>query len=88
MKRLEKRLVEEVNREAEELLKFFNKKYGQKVKSIVRLVGPNYIYFTNGSIVKIYFDGYSEEEVKFISGLIFLYIAVLDTDLNVELAFN
>ena len=71
MKRLEKRLTEEVNKEAEEFLRFFNKKNGQKVKSIVRLVGPNYIYFTNRLIVKVYFDGYPEEEVKFLNGLIF-----------------
>ena len=71
MKRLGKRLTEEVNKEAEEFLGFFNKKHGQKVKSIVRLVGPNYIYFTNGSIIKVYFDGYPEEDIKYVSGLIF-----------------
>ena len=68
MKRLEKRLIEEVNREAEEFLKYFKEK--RPGKEIVRLVGPNYIYFTNGSIIKVYFDGY-QEEAKFVSGLIF-----------------
>ena len=71
MKRLGKRLTEEVNKEAEEFLRFFNKKHKQDIVSIVRLVGPNYIYFTNGSIVKVYFDGYPEEGAKFINGLIF-----------------
>jgi hypothetical protein len=70
VKRLEKRLVEEVNCKAEEFLEYFKKKRPGG-KELVRLVGPNYIYFTNGSIIKVYFDGYQEEEVKFINGLIF-----------------
>jgi hypothetical protein len=70
VKRLGKRLTEEVNKEAEEFLRFFNKKRGQKAKRAVRLVGPNYVYFTNGSIVKVYFDGYPEKDV-FASGLRF-----------------
>jgi hypothetical protein len=69
VKRLGKRLTEEVNCEAEEFLEYFREK--RPGKELVRLVGPNYIYFTNGSIIKVYFDGYPEEEVKFVSGLIF-----------------
>ena len=69
MKRLDKRLIEEVNREAEEFLEYFKEK--RSGKEIVRLVGPNYIYFTNGSIIKVCFDGYPEEEAKFVCGLIF-----------------
>jgi len=69
VKRLEKRLTEEVNKEAEGFLEYFKKK--RSGKELVRLVGPNYIYFTNGSIIKVYFDGYPEEDVKFINGLIF-----------------
>ena len=69
MKRLGKRLTEEVNRKAEEFLEYFKER--RPGKELVRLVGPNYIYFTNGSVVKVYFDGYLEEEVKFVSGLIF-----------------
>ena len=69
MKRLGKRLTEEVNKEAEKFLEYFKEK--RTGKEIVRLVGPNYIYFTNGSIIKVCFDGYPEEEAKFISGLIF-----------------
>ena len=69
MKRLGKRLTEEVNKEAEEFLEYFKEK--RLGKETVRLIGPNYIYFTNGSIIKVYFDGYTEEYVKFVNGLIF-----------------
>ncbi len=61
-----------------------------------------YYYFLSDSYKSIKnLDDYDTEKKKrlvylsflaslliFISGLIFLYIAVLDTDLNVELAFN
>ena len=69
MKRLEKRLIEEVNREAEEFLEYFKEK--RPGKGFVMLVGPNYIYFTKGSIIKVCFEGHPEEEAKFANGLIF-----------------
>ena len=68
MKRSIRRLLCEVNYEAEELLGFYKERGTRK---IVRLVGPNYIYFTNGSLVKVYFDGYPEEESMYLSGLVF-----------------
>ena len=69
MKRLEKRLLEEVNREAEEFLEYFREK--RLGKELVRLVGPNYVYFTNGSIIKVYSDDPEEEGIIIVSGLTF-----------------
>ena len=50
----------------EEFLEYFKEK--KPGKRIVRLVGPNYIYFANGSIVKVYFD---DQKEGIISGLTF-----------------
>ena len=66
MKRLTKGLLREVNHESELLTPKYLRSTG-----ISKLVGPNYIYFTNGSLVKVYFDGYPEEESMYLSGLVF-----------------
>ena len=69
MKRLGKRLTEEVNRESEKFLEYFREK--RPGKELVRLVGPNYIYFTNGLIIKVYSDDPEEEGIIIVSGLTF-----------------
>lgn len=69
MKRLTKRLLIEANHEAELMIGHFLK---NRPGEIVRLAGPNYTYFTNGKIMKVFFEGVNVREVKkYLSGIIF-----------------
>ena len=50
MKRLTKRLLEEINHSAEELIS----RYHSESSRVYRLNGKNYIYFTNGMLMKVF----------------------------------
>ena len=69
MKRLTKRLLIEANHEAELMIDHFLK---NRPGEIVRLAGPNYTYFTNGKIMKVFFEGVNIRVSKeYASGFIF-----------------
>ena len=54
MKRLTKRLLDEINHEAELIAPHYLRSDTQKIS---RIAGPNYIYFTNGHLIKVFFEG-------------------------------
>lgn len=67
MKRLTKRLLREVNHESELLTPKYLRSTG-----ISKLVGPNYVYFTNGHLMKVYLeDGGVKYVSEYPNGLIF-----------------
>ena len=69
MKRLTKRLLIEANHEAELMIDYFLK---NRPGGIVRLAGPNYTYFTNGKIMKVFFEGVGIRASKeYVSGFVF-----------------
>ena len=53
MKRLTKRLLDEINHEAESLAPNYLKLDHTKIS---RIEGPNYTYFTNGHLIKVFFE--------------------------------
>ena len=69
MKRLTKRLLDEINHEAELLAFNYLRSDTQKIS---RIAGPNYIYFTNGHLIKVFFEGVGLNYTsKYLSGFIF-----------------
>jgi hypothetical protein len=69
MKRLTKRLLDEINHEAELLAPNYLRSDTQKIS---RIVGPNYIYFTNGHLIKVFFEGVGLNYTsKYLSGFTF-----------------
>ena len=69
MKRLTKRLLREVNHEAALLAPHYLK---SDLSKISRVVGPNYEYFTNGNLIKVFFDGVGLNYIsKYSSGFTF-----------------
>lgn len=76
MKRLTKRLLIEVNHEAETLMPYYLKPDHTKVS---RLVGPNYVYFTNGMVLKVFFEGIGiKYDGKYSAGLMLPMIGQID----------
>lgn len=66
MKRLTKRLLDEINHEAELLAPHYLS------TKISRIAGPNYTYFTNGHLIKVFFEGVGLNYTsKYLSGFIF-----------------
>ena len=71
MKRLTKRLLDEINHEVE-LLVPHSHYFRSDTQKVSRIVGPNYIYFTNGYLIKVFFEGVgSHYRSKYLSGFIF-----------------
>ena len=69
MKRLTKRLLDEINHEAELLVPHYLRSDTQKIS---RIAGPKYVYFTNGHLIKVFFDGVGLNYTsKYLSGFIF-----------------
>ena len=69
MKRLTKRLLDEINHEAELLAPNYLRSDHTKIS---RISGPNYTYFTNGHIIKVFFEGVGLNYTsKYLSGFIF-----------------
>lgn len=69
MKRLTKRLLDEINYEAELLAPHYLRSDTQKIS---RIAGPNYIYFTNGHLIKVFFEGVGLNYTsKYLSGFTF-----------------
>ena len=69
MKRLTKRLLDEINHEAELLAPYYLRSDHTKIS---RITGPKYIYFTNGYIIKIFFGGVGLNYTsKYLSGFTF-----------------
>ena len=69
MKRLTKRLLDEINHEAELLAPNYLRSDTQKIS---RIAGPNYIYFTNGHLIKVFFEGVGLNYTsKYLSGFTF-----------------
>ena len=69
MKRLTKRLLDEINHEAELLAPNYLRSDTQKIS---RIAGPNYIYFTNGHLIKVFFEGVGLNYIsKYLLGFIF-----------------
>ena len=66
MKRLTKRLLDEINHEAELLA------LRSDHTKISRIAGPNYTYFTNGHLIKVFFEGVGLNYTsKYLSGFTF-----------------
>lgn len=69
MKRLTKRLLDEINHEVELLAPHYLRSDTQKIS---RIAGPNYIYFTNGHLIKVFFEGVGLNYTsKYLSGFTF-----------------
>ena len=69
MKRLTKRLLDEINHEADLLAPHYLRSDTQKIS---RIAGPNYIYFTNGHLIKVFFEGVGLNYTsKYLSGFTF-----------------
>ena len=68
MKRLTKRLLDEINHEAELLAPNYLRLDHTKIS---RIEGPNYTYFTNGHLIKVFFEGVGFCTSKYLSGLTF-----------------
>lgn len=69
MKRLTKRLLDEINHEAELLAPHYLRSDHTKIS---RIAGPNYIYFTNGHLIKVFFEGVGLNYTsKYLSGFTF-----------------
>ena len=69
MKRLTNRLLDEINHEAELLAPNYLRSDTQKIS---RIAGPNYIYFTNGHLIKVFFEGVGLNYTsKYLSGFTF-----------------
>lgn len=69
MKRLTKRLLDEINHEAELLAPNYLRSDHTKIS---RIAGPNYVYFTNGHLIKVFFDGVDLNYTsKYLSGFTF-----------------
>jgi hypothetical protein len=69
MKRLTKRLLNEINHEAELLAPNYLRSDHTKIS---RITGPNYTYFTNGHLIKVFFEGVGLNYTsKYLSGFIF-----------------
>ena len=69
MKRLTKRLLREVNHEAALLAPNYLRSDHTKIS---RIAGPNYTYFTNGHLIKVFFEGVGLNYTsKYLSGFIF-----------------
>ena len=69
MKRLTKRLLDEINHEINLLAPHYLKSDTQKIS---RIAGPNYIYFTNGHLIKVFFEGAGLNYTsKYLSGFTF-----------------
>ena len=79
MKRLTKRLLDEINHEAELLAHNYLRSDTQKIS---RIAGPNYIYFTNGHLIKVFFEGVGLNYTsKYSSGFIFPIQCYLELEL-------
>ena len=79
MKRLTWKLLDKVNHEAETLMPYYLKSDHTKVS---RLVGPNYVYFTNGMVLKVFFEGIGTKyEGKYSTGLILPMIGQIDVEI-------
>ena len=69
MKRLTKRLLDEINHEAELLAPNYLRSDHTKIS---RIAGPNYIYYTNGYLIKVFFEGVGLNYTsKYLSGFTF-----------------
>ena len=77
MKRLTKRLLDKINHEAESLALNYLKSDHTKIS---RIVGPNYTYFTNGYLIKVFFEGVGLG-YKYPSGFIFPILCYLELEL-------
>lgn len=82
MKRLTKRLLDEINHEAELLAPHYLR---SDTKRISRIAGPNYIYFTNGHLIKVFFEGVS---LNYTSGYLSGFIFPIQCYLGLELLRN
>ena len=79
MKRLTKRLLDEINHEAELLAPNYLKSDHTKIS---RIAGPNYTYFTNGHLIKVFFEGVGlGYNTKYPSGIIFPILYYLELGL-------
>ena len=71
MKRLTKRLLDEINHEAELLIPHSHY-FRSDTQKVSRIVGPNYIYFTNGYLIKVFLEDVgSHYTSKYLSGFTF-----------------
>ena len=69
MKRLTKKLLDEINHEADLLAPKYLRSDHTKIS---RIAGPNYIYFTNGHLIKVFFEGVGLNYAsKYLSGFTF-----------------
>ena len=69
MKRLTKRLLDEINHEAELLAPNYLRSAHPKIS---RIAGPNYTSFTHGHLIKVFFEGVGLNYTsKYLSGFIF-----------------
>ena len=68
MKRLTKRLLDEINHEAELLAPNYLRSDHTRIS---RIAGPNYTYFTNGHLIKVFFDNVGYYTSKYSSGFTF-----------------
>ena len=80
MKRLTKRLLDEINHEADLLAPHYLRSDAQRIS---RIVGPNYIYFTNGHLIKVFFEGMGLNYTSkyYLSGFIFPIQCYLELEL-------
>ena len=81
MKRLTKRLLDEINHEAESLAPNYLRLDHTKIS---RIAGPNYTYFTNGHLIKVFFEGKGiglNYTSKYLSGFIFPIQCYLELEL-------
>ena len=71
MKRLTKRLLDEINHEAELLIPHSHY-FRSDTQKVSRIVGPNYVYFTNGYLIKVFLEDVgSHYTSKSLSGFTF-----------------
>ena len=68
MKRITKKLLEEINTKAPEVFCRINVNESGGVK---RIVGPNNTYFTNGTTTRIFFGDLEEANANYPAGFIF-----------------
>jgi len=79
MKRLTKKLLDEINHEAELLAPNYLSSDTQKIS---RIAGPNYTYFTNGHLIKVFFEGAGLNYIsKYLSGFMFPIQCYLELEL-------